>query len=298
MTAGVLIALLAAACFETGYVLQAGEARESSARDALRPSLLARLFARPRWLVGTALGLVGAGLQTVALGLAPVTVVQPVLALGLVGLLALAHRVLGERVGRREITGAALIIGGVFAVALSAPERSSQVTSRGALTVVLVVLAAFAAVPFVRRRALPARLAVLGAAAGDALGALALKLLSDAAAIGHWPTAVGWAAVAAGSGGAALTAEMSALQRIPATRVAPVIVAAQVVVPALAAPFVFGESLRDTALGGAVVLAGVAAAAIGAAVLAASRGVSDLLLGRPEAEARAHDAGGGGQRGL
>src|SRR4051812_7438718 len=164
MTAGVLIALLAAACYETGYVLQAGEAREAPARDALRASLLARLFARPRWLVGTVLGLAGAALQAVALGLAPVTVVQPVLALGLVGLLALAHRVLGERVGRREIAGAALIIGGVIAVALSALDRSSQVTSRGALAAVLVVLAAFAAVPYVRRRSVPAQLAVLGAA--------------------------------------------------------------------------------------------------------------------------------------
>src|SRR4051812_48584005 len=41
------------------------------------------------------------------------------------------------------------------------------------------------------------------------------------------------------------------------------------------------------ALSGAIVLAGVAAAGAGAAVLGASRGVSDLLLGHTEAEARA-----------
>jgi drug/metabolite transporter (DMT)-like permease len=100
------------------------------------------------------------------------------------------------------------------------------------------------------------------------------------------------------AGAAALTAEMSALQRVPASRVAPVVVAAQVVVPALAGPLAFGESLSTTALGGAVVLAGIAAAGAGAAALGASPGVSDLLLGRAESEAREHDARGGRQGAL
>src|SRR3954463_15875973 len=222
MTAlGVLVALLAAACYESGYVLQAGEARDAPASDALRVSLLRRLVARPRWLVGTALGFAGAALQVLAFGLAPVTVVQPVLALGLVALLALAHRVLGERIGQREILGVALIIGGVIAVALSAPGRTSEVTSKGALAAVLVALGLLAATPYVRRRSVPAQVAVLGAAAGDALAALALTLLSAAASIAPGPPAAGWAGVAAAAGGAALTAEMSALQRMAAARVAP-----------------------------------------------------------------------------
>ncbi|HEY3189765.1 MAG TPA: hypothetical protein VGJ70_19905, partial [Solirubrobacteraceae bacterium] len=140
--------------------------------------------------------------------------------------------------------------------------------------------------------------AVLGAGAGDALAAVALKLVSDAVAGGRWPAGAAWATLAVLAGAAALTAEMSALQRVPASRVAPVVVAAQVVVPALAGPLAFGESLSTTALGGAVVLAGIAAAGAGAAALGASPGVSDLLLGRAESEAREHDARGGRQGAL
>src|SRR5213079_1607404 len=99
MLPGLLAAIAAAACFETGYALQTLEARGGPSAEALRASLLRRLLARPRWLAGTALALVGAALQVLALSLAPVILVQAVLALGLVGLLALAHFVLGERIG-------------------------------------------------------------------------------------------------------------------------------------------------------------------------------------------------------
>jgi drug/metabolite transporter (DMT)-like permease len=293
---GLALAVAAAACYEGGYVLQALEAREAPERHALRPSLLRGLAVRPRWLAGTALALAGAGLQVVALTLEPITVVQPVLALGLVALLALAHVVLGERIGRRELVAVGLVAGGVVAVGVAAPGRSGAVQSDAALAALLAVLAGLAAAPYVRRRSARAGLAVAGAASGDALAAIALKLVADAVAAGRWPVAAAWAALAALAGSAALTAEMSALQRMAASRVAPVIVGAQVVVPAAAGVLVFGEHLGGTPLGGAVVVAGIAATGLGAALLGASRGVGDLLLGHAEAEARQHDAGGGGQR--
>jgi drug/metabolite transporter (DMT)-like permease len=281
---GLVVALAAAACYEGGYVLQALEAREAPAREALRPSLLRRLAGRPRWLGGTALGLVGAGLQVWALTLAPVTVVQPVLALGLVALLALAHVVLGERVGTRECLAVGLVVGGVAAVGIGAPERSGTVADDAALAALLGVLGALVVAPYVRRRAV---LALAGAAAGDALAAIALKLVADAVADGRWPIAVAWAVLAALSGAAALTAEMSALQTVAASRVAPVVVGAQVIVPAAAGVLVFGEHA------GALLVAGIAATAAGAALLGASRGVGDLLLGHAEREAGPQHAGGG-----
>jgi drug/metabolite transporter (DMT)-like permease len=282
---GLAVALAAAACYEGGYVLQALEARDAPARDALRPSLLRRLAGRPRWLGGTALGLAGAALQIWALTLAPVTVVQPVLALGLVALLALARVVLGERPGSREWLAVALVVAGVTAVGAGAPARSGDVGSDAALVALLVVLGGLVAAPFVRRAA---GLAVAGAAAGDALAAVALKLVADALADGRWPVAVAWAVLAAVAGSAALTAEMSALQALAASRVAPVVVGAQVVVPAAAGVLVFGEHA------GTLVLAGIVATAAGAALLGASRGVGDLLLGHAEGEARPQHAGGGG----
>jgi drug/metabolite transporter (DMT)-like permease len=284
---GLVVALAAAACYEGGYVLQALEARRATARETLRPSLLARLAGRPRWLGGTALGLVGAGLQVWAFTLAPVTVVQPVLALGLVALLALARIVLGERVGPREWAGVALVVGGVTAVGVGAGTggQSGSVQSDAGLVALLVVLGALAAMPYVRQTP---RLAVAGAAAGDALGAIALKLVSDALDASHPLHAAGWGALAALAGSAALTSEMGALQSVPASRVAPVVVGAQVIVPAAAGMLIFGEDAT------ALVVAGVVVTTLGAALLGASRGVGDLMMSHTEAEARAEDAGGGG----
>jgi drug/metabolite transporter (DMT)-like permease len=282
---GLVVALAAAACYEGGYVLQALEARQAPANEALRPSLIRRLAGRPRWLGGTALGLVGAALQVWALTLAPVTVVQPVLALGLVALLGLARVVLGERPGAREWVAVGLVVAGVTAVGVGAPGRSGKVDSDAALAALLVVLGALVVAPYVRRAA---GLAVAGAAAGDSLAAIALKLVADAAAAGRWPLAVAWAALAALAGSAALTAEMSALQATAASRVAPVIVGAQVVVPAAAGLLIFGEHAS------AAVIAGIVTTAAGAALLGASRGVGDLLLSPAEGEARPQQSRSGG----
>src|SRR5436305_3511076 len=129
MALGLVAAVLAAACYESGYVLQALEAREAPREDSLRPALLVRLAARRRWLAGMALSVVGAGLQIFALAHAPVTLVQPVLALGLVALLVLAQTVLGERIAAIEIAGAAAVIAGVVLVGLESPSRSNEVNS-------------------------------------------------------------------------------------------------------------------------------------------------------------------------
>jgi drug/metabolite transporter (DMT)-like permease len=270
MLGGLAIALAAAACYETGYVMQALEARRSDPRRALRASLLGRLARRRLWVAGTALSLAGAALQAVALLFAPLTLVQPTLALGLVALLVLGRRVLHEPVGAREAAAVVAIVAGVIVVALSAPERNPHGHDAVGTAIVLGVLALVVAVPYVVARREP-RAAVAGAAAGDALAALALKLLSDAADAARWLTAAAWGAVAGVTGLLALTAEMTALQRVPATRVAPVVVAAQVIVPVLVAPVTAGEDWSAAALGGALL------AAAGAAVLGASAPVSGLM---------------------
>jgi len=74
---GFLIALAAAACYDTGYALQAIEARKAPSRYAMRVSLLGHLLRRRRWLTATALSLLGFPLQVLALTKAPITLVQP-----------------------------------------------------------------------------------------------------------------------------------------------------------------------------------------------------------------------------
>ena len=280
MLGGLAVALAAAACYEAGYVMQALEARRADPGRALRASLLGSLLRRRLWLIGTGLSITGAGLQAVALLLAPLTLVQPTLALGLVALLVLGRVVLHERVGIREWAAVAAIIAGVTIVALNAPARDPHGHDPVGTAIVLGVLALFLAAPFVVLRHEP-RAAVAGAAAGDGISAIGLKLLSDAVATSSWLAAGAWGVVTAATGLVALTAEMSSLQRIPATRVAPVIVASQVIIPVLAAPLLAGEHWS------AVTLAGVLIVTAGAAVLGGSAPVSGMM--HPE-----HDRAGAG----
>lgn len=298
MSAGVAVAVAAAACFELAYVLQALEARVTDARHALRPTLLGRLARRPRWLAGTALSGAGAALQVLALSLAPLSVVQPTLALGLVLLLVLARVVLHETVGRRELLGVLAIVAGVSAVMVAAPPTANRAGAGAALLALLGVLAALAAAPYaLRGRSADPRPAVAGAAAGDALAALTLKLVADDLGAGRPLAALAWAGAALAAGFAALTAEMSALQLLPASRVAPVVLAAQVLVPVAVAPALLGESWGSTPLGGVLLLAGVAVTAAGAALLGASAPVGGLIAaahGHGVGEVQ-HQGGGGGE---
>ena len=88
---------------------------------------------------------------------------------------------------------------------------------------------------------------MISAGCGYAWTAIASKLLTDELAAGALLVAVAWLATAAASEGLALLSEMSALQRRPATHVAPVMFAVQVLVPVLLAPLIFGESWGDDA---------------------------------------------------
>src|SRR2546423_15228117 len=97
MTLGIAAAVGAAACYECGYVLQALEAREAPAEDALHASLLVRLASRRRWLAATARTPLRAVLQGRALAVRPLHPGPPVLALRLGGLLALAPLPRGEQ---------------------------------------------------------------------------------------------------------------------------------------------------------------------------------------------------------
>ena len=79
---GVTAACAASTMYNLGIALQAIEARVSPPELGMRLSLVAGLLRRPRWLAGTLLTILGWPLQTAALLLAPLTVVQPALAFG------------------------------------------------------------------------------------------------------------------------------------------------------------------------------------------------------------------------
>ena len=191
---GVFAATVSSTLYSLGIGVQAIDARMASPEHTLRISLLTQLLRRGRWVAGTAMTALGWPLQIVALLFAPLEVVQPALAIGLLVLLALGERLLGERPGRREIAATLAIIAGVGGVAALAPARTTHHVGGIALFAVLMVLGALALAPFfaqVLRRPV-ANLAMVGAGLAFAWGALATKLVADAASGGHRLTALSW----------------------------------------------------------------------------------------------------------
>jgi len=280
---GIAAAVTASLLYNASIALQALEARKVPAEHGLRPSLLGRLLRNRRWLGATALGLLGWPLEIVALLLAPLTVVQPCLASGLVLLLWLGVTRLGEKPGRRELIAVAAIVAGIGGVAWAAPERSTDHAGAAAIALALVLVALPVLAPYALRGSLAGRplrlglVATVAAGAGYAWTAIASKLLTDELAAGALLLAALWLATAAASEGLALLSEMSALQRRPATHVAPIMFAVQVLVPVLLAPLIFDESWSETPLGGIALVAFIGLAVAGAIFLAGSKAVGAVM---------------------
>jgi drug/metabolite transporter (DMT)-like permease len=285
MLSGILLTLAAAACFECSYVLQALQVRAVPEMRRASVGGLRQLASRPVWLVSIALSLAGFGLQVLALRHVPLSLVQPLLATGLLGLLAFSATVLGERVGRREVGAVVAIVAGVSLIALADPQRGTDATPGLAFVLVAVALGLLASSAFVLRRPGGGEL-LAGAIAADALASLASA--QAARALPAVLPAAGWCALAAAGGVAAIAAESAVLQRRGAARVAPVVLAGQVAVPVALAPLVIGERWGSPPL----LVCGLALVIAGSALLASSAGVSRLALGQPE-----HEVGGRGEVG-
>src|SRR4051794_33204793 len=141
VVAGVALAAVASVLFNLAIVIQAREAREVHRDPGVQLSLLVRLMRRPRWLLGSALGLTAFPLQTTALLWAPLTAVQPADAAGLLVLLFLGTRMLHESVGRREVVAVVAIVVGIVVLTIAAPKR--EVTHvKGAEVIVPMLLVA------------------------------------------------------------------------------------------------------------------------------------------------------------
>ena len=270
--AAILLSAAAASLYALSTSLQALEARQAPAANALRTSLLVRLAQRRVWLAGAAFGAVGWGLQAGSLTLASVALVQPALGLGLVVLLLLGTRVLGEHVGRREVGGSLTIAAGIAVLGWAAPSHVDRFTSTGRVALV-ASLAVVAAAPFALRAAGHAGGLVtsLCAGLGWAWVGLGTALVDRGLAGRSWLTALAWALGVGLASWATLISEMSALQVWPATRSWPLTFALEMAVPAAVAPLLTHGGVGP-AHGVPFALALVTACA-GAVVLAGSRSV-------------------------
>jgi drug/metabolite transporter (DMT)-like permease len=277
---GLLAAVAASVAFNVGIVLQAADARREPASEGLRITLLAHLVRRRRWIAGLLLGWIGFVLQVVALSLLPFVVVQPVLAAGLLLMLYLGVRMLGERVGAAEVIGVLGITAGIGLLAWGTPSGTGTVASHSAAISVMAAMTLIALVPFALRgrgRLDSATFVIVASALAFGAGNIATKLFSDGVADGTWVLVGVWLAVTAGTGIIALTTEMTALQRRPATFVVPLSFAIQTFIPVALEPLFLSERWSTAALGGVPLVAGLVLVGLGAVAVAKTRAVSALV---------------------
>src|ERR1700676_2694218 len=287
---GIGAAVGASTLYSLGIALQAMDAKQAPHEEHLRLALAWGLVRRARWLLGTGLSILGFPLQVVALLLAPLVVVQPALAAGLLVLMFLAQRMLGEHAWRYEYLSMGAIVIGVIGVGLDAPPRSTAHTSEQlTITLVLVGLGFASLLPYVLRvfHRSPAAVTMIGAGLAFAWSGLATKLASDDLALGHIGTAAAWGLSTAAASGVGVLSEMSALQSRPAIQVAPVVFVTQTVVPVVLAPLLLGERFSATPLGGVPLGLSLAVLVGGAAMLARS----PLLLGLTTGDRVSEDRG-------
>src|SRR2546428_2423341 len=235
---GIISALAASALFNLGVAVQALDARVSPRDEALRLSLIRRLVRKRRWVAGLLIGGLGFPFEVLAFANAPFVVVQPLLATGLLLLLLVGVRMLGERVSTVEVGSVIAMIGGIALVASGAPAHTEAQRSPGQVALVVGLVAAISFLPFVvrSRRAVPAIAVILCSALGCGTSSVAIKLLSDGVNHDHYLVVSLWFAVAAAVSAAAIISEMTAFQLRPATVVVPISFATQTFVPILLSP--------------------------------------------------------------
>jgi drug/metabolite transporter (DMT)-like permease len=155
-------ALGAAIAFGVANVEQMRAARRTEAPAEVSATLLVRLFRDRRWQIGFATSVGGYGLQAVALYLAPVVLVQPLIVTELLFALPLAAWWAGARLGTREWIGAVLVAGGITAFLLfgNPSGDSSHITTTatfltgisvgGAVIALVAAAESFASRPMLR----------------------------------------------------------------------------------------------------------------------------------------------------
>jgi len=285
---GIGAAVGASVFYSLGIALQAMDAKEAPRDDHLRLALVWGLIRRGRWMLGTGLSILGWPLQVIALLLAPLVVVQPALAAGLLVLVFLGQRMLGEHAGRHEHIAMAAIVIGVIGAGLCAPPRSTSHTSEHlTIALVLFVLAVASLLPYLLRafHRSPASVTIICAGLAFGWSGVATKLASDDLSHGYFAVAIAWSLATAGASALGVLSEMSALQQRPAIQVAPVVFVTQTIVPVALAPALFGERFSATPLGGVPLGLSLAMLVTGAAVLVRSPLLLALMGGEPVSHA-------------
>lgn len=273
MLIGVGAAIVAALLLSTGSVVQAFAVRRVDMQHGLRISLLRTLVRRRWWVTGTLTGYLAFPFELVALRHAPLAVVQPLHVTGLVLLLVVGVRVLGERLRRIDLAGLGGIVGGVVLVAQGAPAGVGHAVSFAALVGVAGGLVMLACLPYLARERCGKLSVMLSAALAFTAVNLAVKGFSDQLATSHYGLAAAYLAMAAVGSVVAILSQMTAFQRHRAVEVVPLTFAIPTFLPVVLGLFVLQEDWSSAAAGGAVFAVGATLLLAGSAVISGSDAV-------------------------
>ena len=119
---GILLALACALATNVGFLYKHRGACAAPPVDVRRPLATAgALFASPLFTIGWVIGAGAWVLHVAAMSVAPLSLVQAVLAGGIVLLAVMAEQVLGCRIGRRQWIGLGLTASGLMLLGLTLP---------------------------------------------------------------------------------------------------------------------------------------------------------------------------------
>lgn len=277
---GITAAALASCLYNVGLLLQADASRREPVGTAFAPGLLGRLIARRRWLAGLFTGIAGWPLQAFAFTRAPLTVVQPMLGVGLVIPLLFGARVLGDKVRARDVVNVAALVAGVSMLVAVAPPKKIETTIDARLVIALSLVAALLLASLLLTMVWPGKRGSLLIAAGGlgfALSSMTTKLFADSISRHHWALVAMWLAATIVASAAALIGEMNALQIRSASAVASLVFAIEIVVPVALSPLLFGETGNVGAGSLTLRAAGIALAIAASVALTRAPGVEHAL---------------------
>ncbi|HWF74364.1 MAG TPA: hypothetical protein VG186_13535 [Solirubrobacteraceae bacterium] len=119
---GILLAFACALATNIGFIYKHRGACAAPSVDVKRPFWTTRKLYASRWFaVGMGVAVVAWVFHVAAMAVAPLSVVQPVLAGGVVLLAVMAEKMLGVNVGTRQWVGLALTAGGLILLGLTLP---------------------------------------------------------------------------------------------------------------------------------------------------------------------------------
>jgi drug/metabolite transporter (DMT)-like permease len=270
---GLAIAWVAAAATNLGWLMKSRGARASARMRHDRPWRSLRALLGSRWFAtGVLVASAGGMLHIAALGLAPISTVQAVMASGVVLLGVMAERLFGWPVPSRQWAGVALTALGLLTLAVTLPEiRDAHSSARApAMIACALALLALTALLLLAPRLRPLREhdgALIGAASGGLFGLsdLAVKALYGAA--GHGIAAVPvspWLALALAGGLLAQYVSARSLQTGDAVSVTALTAVTVNIANIAGGIIIFGDPLAHGLAGSLTEAAAFAAICVGA----------------------------------